>query len=61
MSNQRQEDGTLECIASITCKPPAEPGTYRLFLRAPEGALENVKGSVSIGYKAEAEDYGQVP
>ncbi len=61
VSNQRQEDGTLECIASITCKPPAEPGTYRLFLRAPEGALENVKGSVSIGYKAEAEDYGQVP
>ncbi len=57
VSNQRQEDGTLECIASITCRPPAEPVTYRLFLRAPEGALGNVKGSISIGYKAEAEDY----
>jgi len=28
--------------------PAAKPGTYQLYLQAPEGALETVRGSVSI-------------
>ena len=52
-----QEGEPLECIASTKFGDPAEPGTYRLFLWAPDGALENVRGSISIGFKAEAEAY----
>lgn len=48
-----QEGEKCECIASFTFRQPVEPGTYRLFLRATDGALENVKGSISIGYKAD--------
>lgn len=48
-----QEGEKCECIASFTFRPPVEPGTYRLFLRATDGALENVKGSISIGYAAD--------
>ncbi len=53
----RQEGEALECVASTKFADPVEPGTYRLFLRAPEGALENVRGSISIGFEAEAEAY----
>lgn len=54
VQNQRQKDEKLECISSITLKPPVKPGTYNLFLRATDGDLGNVKGSVSIGYVADA-------
>lgn len=57
VQNQRQTGENLECIASITLKSPAKPGTYQLFLRATEGDLGNVKGSVSIGYVADAVYY----
>ncbi|MCI9436529.1 MAG: hypothetical protein HFH85_05055 [Lachnospiraceae bacterium] len=57
VQNQRQTGENLECIASITLKFPAKPGTYQLFLRATEGDLGNVKGSVSIGYVADAVYY----
>lgn len=53
----RHGDEELECIASAKFGDPVKPGTYLLFLRAADGALENVKGSVSIGFKAEAEAY----
>lgn len=48
-----QEGEKSECIASFTFRPPVEPGTYRLFLRATDGALKNVKGNISIGYAAD--------
>ena len=53
VKNLRQEGETLECTASFTFGPPVKPGTYKLFLRATDGALENVKGSISIGFVAE--------
>jgi len=52
--NLRQEEETLECTASFTFGPPVKPGTYKLFLRATDGALENVKGGISIGFIADA-------
>lgn len=54
VENLRQEGETLECTASFTVQPLAGPGTYQLFLRATDGALGNVKGSISIGYIADA-------
>ena len=48
----RQEDETLECSASFTVKPPVKPGKYQLFLRATDGALGNVTGSISFGFAA---------
>lgn len=54
VKNLRQQDGALKCIASFTVGLPVEPGTYKLFLRATDGALGNVKGSISIGFAAEA-------
>ncbi len=50
----RQKEEALECIASFKVKPPIKPGTYRLFLRATDGALGNVRGSISIGFLADA-------
>ncbi|MDE6674734.1 MAG: hypothetical protein K2K19_07975, partial [Acetatifactor sp.] len=50
----RQNDETLRCAASITLRPLVKPGTYKLFLRATDGALGNVKGSISIAYVADA-------
>lgn len=50
VKNLRQRGEALECTAAFTVKPPVEPGTYRLFLWAVDGALENVRGGVSIGY-----------
>ncbi len=46
--NRRQGDDLLRCAADFTFAPPAEPGAYRLFLRAVDGALGNVRGSVSV-------------
>ena len=54
VSNQRQEGESLDCVASMKFGPPAKPGTYKLFLRAKDGDLENVTGSISIGYVADA-------
>lgn len=46
--NLRQPDEPLKCSVDFTVKPPANPGTYQLFLRPVNGALENVTGSISI-------------
>ena len=49
VDNLRQPGESLECIADFTVGPPAtKPGTYKLYLQAPDGALGNVRGSVSI-------------
>ncbi len=49
VNNLRQPGEPLECIADFTVGPPATmPGTYKLYLQAPDGALGNVRGSVSI-------------
>ncbi len=49
VDNLLQPDESLECIADFTVGPPAtKPGTYQLYLQAPDGALGNVRGSVSI-------------
>ncbi len=53
-ANLRQEGDTLNCTSSFTFRPPVKPGTYHLFLRATDGALGDVKGSISIGFAAEA-------
>ena len=58
VENRRQEDEGLECIASFTLRPLAKPGTYKLFLRATDGDLGNVKGSISIGFVADAIEFG---
>ena len=54
MHSLRQEDGALECIEHNVFGPPAAPGTYELFIRATDGPLGNVTGSVSIGFAADA-------
>ena len=55
VDNLRQPDEPLKCMADFTVGPPAaEPGTYRLYLRAPEGPLGTVRGSVSIGFTVDA-------
>lgn len=46
--NLRQGGEPLKCMADFTVEPPAKPGTYKLFLQAADGALGNVKGSISI-------------
>ena len=49
VNNLRQPGEPLECIADFTVGPPAaKPGTYQLYLQAPDGALGTVRGSVSI-------------
>ena len=53
VANLRQEGETLKCTSSFTFRTPVKPGTYKLFLRATDGALGNVKGSVSIGFIAD--------
>lgn len=44
----RQPGEELKCMADFTVESPAGPGTYQLYLKAPEDALGKVKGSVSI-------------
>lgn len=46
--NLRQRDEPLKCAVDVTVEPPAKPGTYQMYLQAPDGALENVKGRISI-------------
>lgn len=54
VDNLRQLGELLRCAADFTVEPPAEPGTYQLYLQAPDGALGNITGSVSIGFVADA-------
>lgn len=54
VNNLRQQEEALKCTASFTVRPPVQPGTYRLFIRATDGALGNVKGSISIGFVADS-------
>lgn len=54
VKNLRQQDEALKCTANFTFKPPVESGTYKLFLRATDGTLENVRGSISIGFVTKA-------
>ncbi len=49
VNNLRQPGESLECIADfIVGSPATKPGTYQLYLQAPDDALGNVRGSVSI-------------
>lgn len=48
VNNLRQPGEPLRCAADFTAAPPAAPGTYKLYLQAPDGALGNVKGHISI-------------
>ena len=49
VNNLRQPGEPLECIADFTVGPPATtPGTYKLYLQAPDGTLGTVRGSVYI-------------
>ncbi len=53
VQNIRKKSKDLKCIASFTVRSPGKSGTYQLFLRATDGDLGNVKGSISIGFAAE--------
>ncbi len=48
--NLRQSGKSLRCVADFTVGPPTKPGTYKLYLQAPDDALGNVKGNISIGF-----------
>ncbi len=48
--NLRQNGNALKCTADITFSSPVKPGKYKLFIRATEDTLKNVKGSISISY-----------
>lgn len=48
VTNYRQEDGELYASGTFTWGGNVEPGTYRLFVRAPEGELRDVEGAVTI-------------
>lgn len=48
VKNLRQKDEELRCALDTTAVSPAKPGTYKLFLRAVDGALGNVEGMVCI-------------
>ena len=51
VSNKRA-DGELRCAADFVFDGEAvKPGSYRLFLHAPEGDLGNLKGSISLTLK----------
>lgn len=51
--NLRQKGEELRCALDTTVSPPAKAGTYKLYLKATDGALGNVKGSISIGFADE--------
>lgn len=51
VNSLRQPGEPLKCTADFTVEPPAKPGTYRLYLQAPDGALGNITGSISIARK----------
>ncbi len=46
--NLRQPGEPLKCTADFTVGPPAKPGTYKLYLKATNGALGNVTGNISL-------------
>ena len=49
VDNLRQPGESLECIADFIVGPPTtKPGTYKLYLQAPDGALKNVKGGIFL-------------
>ena len=48
VTNYRQEDEELWASGTFTWGGNVEPGTYRLFVRAPEGDLQDVEGAVTI-------------
>ena len=51
VSNKRA-DGELRCAADFVFDGEAvKPGSYRLFLHAPEGDLGNLKGSITLTLK----------
>ena len=54
VENERVEGEALACTAGFTFQPPTAPGTYRLFLRATDGALGAVTGSISVEAAADA-------
>ncbi|MEZ3477396.1 MAG: hypothetical protein K1W08_02150, partial [Lachnospiraceae bacterium] len=43
-----RESGVLRCIAEFIRDASLKDGNYKFFIYAPEGALGNVKGTVSI-------------
>ena len=50
--SRRRTGGTLRCAADFLFDGEAvKPGTYRLYLRAPEGDLGNLTGSVTLTLK----------
>lgn len=51
--NLRQEDEDLTCCADFIVESPAKPGVYKLFLSAPDGALEDVQGTITIVHAGE--------
>lgn len=51
--NLRQKGEPLEISADFTVKAPAEPGRYKLYLKASDGALGDVKGNVFIAFTGE--------
>lgn len=48
VTNYRQEDGELWASGDFTWGGSVEPGTYRLFVCAPEGDVRDVEGAVTI-------------
>ena len=48
VTNYRQEDEELYASGTFTWGGNVEPGTYRLFVRAPEGDLRGVEGAVTV-------------
>ena len=45
-----REDGVLRCSAEFIRDASLKDGNYKFFIYAPEGALGNVKGTVSIAH-----------
>lgn len=55
VNNRRQRGEPLHCSLDTTLhQPPAEPGTYQMYLKAPDGALSNVSGSIRVTKDGEA-------
>ena len=48
VDSRRQQGEMLACAGAFTVGPPAGPGTYQMYLQAPEGALGKVTGGVWI-------------
>ncbi len=56
VNNRRQPGEPLRCAADFTVGPPAKAGTYKLFLRAPDGALTGVSGGFAVTAGGDAGD-----